>query len=321
MFINLIYKINLLLLNSFSKAFLVLLLIFLWNIQDIKAQLPKASNTLLTKTAGSKVKLPEYAPEYNLITMGNLEVLDVIDGDTIRVKDEKGLDLKIRLMGIQAPELYATPVWDFALESKQALQEIIQEGDIISLSYVEGYKYDKYKRILAHVYSKDGVWANSYLLEKGLAFVYILANTPKMQELIAVEDQAISANLLFWQNNFYKMLKPSEAKDFTRRYKTLEGKILKVVKTKDSVWLQFESTGYKGFSVRIPQNSLAKFIKAKIGNYDNSNLSTAQSQSFLDSLENTQVRIRGYINIYKPEGAPFVEVISPDQVEILKELR
>ena len=70
-------------------------------------------------------------------------VIGVSDGDTITVLDADKTEHKIRLMGIDAPEIKQ----DFGAASKQALSNYIYQKEVT----VEYKKKDRYQRIVGKV--------------------------------------------------------------------------------------------------------------------------------------------------------------------------
>ena len=79
------------------------------------------------------------------------EVIRVIDGDTIKVKDDNNRKFKIRLLGIDAPELKQI----FGKESSRYLNKIIN-GKLVTIvsksNNGKPYTLDFYKRILGKIY-------------------------------------------------------------------------------------------------------------------------------------------------------------------------
>jgi endonuclease YncB( thermonuclease family) len=71
------------------------------------------------------------------------KVVNVADGDTITVLDEKNIQYKIRLQGIDAPEK-AQP---YGQKSKQSLHQLVHSKQVT----VEYQKKDKYGRIIGKV--------------------------------------------------------------------------------------------------------------------------------------------------------------------------
>ncbi|MDR0484353.1 MAG: thermonuclease family protein [Alphaproteobacteria bacterium] len=227
-------------------------------------------------------------------------VLEVIDGDTITIKIKDKIE-KVRLLGIQAPEIFTDPPQDFGFAAKAELNKLLNNQKVI-IKYDKKFKRDKYKRILADVYVADSnLWINGYLVEKGFAFTYILNKNPipKIKELIQLENQAISQNLNIWQNN--KVISFTEAEDYIGSYKIVEGIIVDTLTTKNTLWLQLSPKKEKGFSLRIPKNNI-------------DNISEVFN---LNTIKGKKVRVRGYIDKYSVKYGAFIEIVSPYMIEIM----
>ncbi|MBK1971127.1 thermonuclease family protein [Campylobacter sp. 2018MI35] len=91
------------------------------------------------------------------------KVIKVIDGDTIEVLNLKGDKNKIRLFGIDAPELKQK----FGIEAKNYLRSIIQDKKV-KIIYKDK---DIYDRILAIV-EFDNLDINQIMVSKGFAWSY-----------------------------------------------------------------------------------------------------------------------------------------------------
>ena len=110
------------------------------------------------------------------------EVIRVIDGDTIKVKDDNNRKFKIRLLGIDAPELKQI----FGKESSRYLNKIIN-GKLVTIvsksNNGKPYTLDFYKRILGKIYF-DGTDINLLMVRKGFAWHY-----KKYKKSQSLEDQ------------------------------------------------------------------------------------------------------------------------------------
>lgn len=91
------------------------------------------------------------------------KVVGVHDGDTITVLDADKTQYKIRLNGIDAPELKQ----DFGNKSKESLSDMVF-GKQVTVIY---NKIDKYKRIVANVFV-DGKDVNLEQIRAGMAWHY-----------------------------------------------------------------------------------------------------------------------------------------------------
>lgn len=103
----------------------------------------------------------------------------IIDGDTI-VCDGK----KVRLIGIDAPESKPNQhmskqrslgdnkiIMELGKRSKEFVESIIPPGTMVRLEY-DVDKTDRYGRILAYVWLRDGRMLNEVILENGYAMLY-----------------------------------------------------------------------------------------------------------------------------------------------------
>lgn len=90
-------------------------------------------------------------------------VIGVADGDTVTILDASNTQLKIRLMGIDAPEKKQP----FGNKSKEALSALIFNKQVV----VESSKRDKYGRTVGKILV-NGIDANLEQVKAGLAWHY-----------------------------------------------------------------------------------------------------------------------------------------------------
>jgi micrococcal nuclease len=101
---------------------------------------------------------------------GPYRIHKFVDGDTFWVKMQNGKTEKIRLIGVDTPEVK----WDGLTEEQpggRAASEYLKnllKGNKVLLEY-DLQKYDRYGRTLAYVYLEDSTFLNAHLLEIGLA--------------------------------------------------------------------------------------------------------------------------------------------------------
>ena len=91
------------------------------------------------------------------------KVVGVHDGDTLTLLTSEKVQVKVRLEGIDAPELKQA----FGNVSKQSLSDLVF-GKLVKLE-VAGK--DRYKRTLGHVFVGE-TWVNHAQVEKGFAWHY-----------------------------------------------------------------------------------------------------------------------------------------------------
>lgn len=133
-----------------------------------------------------------------------VEVLEVIDGDTIKVKDLKsGETFKVRYLGMDAPELNG-PDYEtcFADEATNKNQELILNKKL--LLEFDRDKYDRFGRTLAYVYvlnenGEKDIFVNLRLLEEGFSRFFLDEfNDLKQDELLKSAIQSQENYLGLW---------------------------------------------------------------------------------------------------------------------------
>ena len=101
---------------------------------------------------------------------GPYKVSKFVDGDTFWVKVSSEKDLKVRLIGIDTPEVKWEGLTEEQPGGKEASEYVknLLKGKKVLLEY-DVQKYDPYGRTLAYVYLEDSTFLNAHLLEVGLA--------------------------------------------------------------------------------------------------------------------------------------------------------
>ena len=110
----------------------------------------------------------------------------VSDGDTVWVQDSVGATHKVRLLGIDAPEICQ----DHGHAAKEALQQLLQGHHVT----VQGQQLDDYGRLLARLYitpvasgqpsEQENAWSGStqdvgrWMVQRGHAWSYRYRNEP-----------------------------------------------------------------------------------------------------------------------------------------------
>lgn len=121
-----------------------------------------------------------------------VQVNEVIDGDTIRVRDIESDEIfRVRYLGIDTPELDGFGYEScFANEAMERNEDLVLDQKLIL--ELDRDKYDRFGRTLAYVYTLDedgekDVFINLELLQEGYARFYLdKQNTSRQDELIEV---------------------------------------------------------------------------------------------------------------------------------------
>lgn len=143
------------------------------------------------------------------------QVSDIGDGDTYKVLIQNQ-EFKIRLLGIDTPESSNNPkTRRDSQRGGQDVQEIItlgklatefvhnhlNEGDSVRL-VLDVEHFDRYDRILAYVYLRDGRMINEILVREGYAQVMTIPPNVKYQELfLEAQREARNSKRGFWADS------------------------------------------------------------------------------------------------------------------------
>ncbi|WP_255448483.1 thermonuclease family protein [Telmatospirillum sp. J64-1] len=242
--------------------------------------------------------LAEASPREALTPGPSARVVEVVDGDTVRLEDGS----QVRLVGLQAPKLPLGrrnfPTWPLAEESKRALEEMVQ-GRIVELRH-GGAPKDRHGRHLAHLFREDGLWVQGEMLRQGMARVYTFPdNRSVVPEMLAREAEARAARRGIWGHDFYAVRSPDGLDGLIDSYQLVEGRVVEATRVGNQVFLNFSKDWRGEFSLRLDRAALALFRQAGIDPL---------------ALQGREIRVRGWL---KSHNGPRIEVSHPEQIEIL----
>lgn len=141
-----------------------------------------------TSNTTSQSETPTHYPLFEKEEGTSVEVLEVVDGDTLEVRMPDGDRETVRLLGVDTPETYGEPApseWERVPVSqagkrclsregetaKRFVHEKLAEGDVRIVFDSESDKRGYYDRLLGYVVV-DGENLNKLLLKRGLARYY-----------------------------------------------------------------------------------------------------------------------------------------------------
>ena len=136
----------------------------------------------------------------------------VFDGDTFRTRAGE----KVRLLGINTPEVaHGSQAGEvYGQQAKRRLTALLSNQTV--RLRMDREKRDKYGRILAQVYLRDGRWVNDIMVREGLAHVYTFApNFYWADQLLKSEAMARSEMRGLWKSNRWRLL---DATDISNRH-------------------------------------------------------------------------------------------------------
>ena len=131
-------------------------------------------NSQVNYSQEGKVSVP-FGRAYNY---DDILVARVVDGDTLKLENGQ----RVRLIGIDTPEVFeSVKLYRDSQKSGQDIKTIqalgkrsskftrdLVEGKRVRLEF-DVEKQDKYKRLLAYVYLKDGTFVNAEIVKQGYA--------------------------------------------------------------------------------------------------------------------------------------------------------
>ncbi|EKE13632.1 MAG: hypothetical protein ACD_12C00887G0014 [uncultured bacterium] len=140
-----------------------------------------------------KISSSSYPTTPSIPSNQKLTVIEVSDGDTLKLSDNK----TFRLYGVNAPE-----VKEPLFEEAKAFTENLVLGKEISFEQEANYKVDKFGRTLGYVFA-GGINLNIELVKNGLARVVLYEKRAKIKyqdELLSAEKSAKELRLGIWKN-------------------------------------------------------------------------------------------------------------------------
>lgn len=148
---------------------------------------------LLSLTANTCLFSNEFTmPFGKSYNYSDIKVRRTVDGDTLQLESGE----RVRLIGIDTPEVHESDkLYRDAQRTKQdiaTIQELgrrawqftknLVEGKQVSLEF-DVEKHDKYGRLLAYVYLKDGTFVNAKIVQEGYASLLTIPPNVKYADL------------------------------------------------------------------------------------------------------------------------------------------
>jgi len=129
-----------------------------------------------------------------------VQVVRVIDGDTIQVCCVFGDRVKVRYIGVDTPETHhpMRGVEPYGMEAAEANRKLV-DGKTVRLEF-DVQQFDKYGLTLAYVYLDDGTFVNAWMVENGYAMVMTMPPNVKHQGLfLKLQREAREARRGLWR--------------------------------------------------------------------------------------------------------------------------
>ncbi|MDP2922069.1 MAG: thermonuclease family protein [Candidatus Omnitrophota bacterium] len=227
-------------------------------------------------------------------------VRHVIDGDTIELSDGE----KVRYIGIDTPEVrertdsgWVYKPRPFGEEAKEFNRKLV-EGKRVRLE-LDVQKKDKYKRILAYVYTGE-MFVNIEMVRQGFAMIYTYPPNLKYLELfLEAQKEARDNKRGLWAGLEENKISTSDAKNNIDRVRMIEAIVTDTYLTEKMLILKFKNN----FTVVIYKNNIP--LRSK-------DIIRSPNKHFKGKM----VRVYGLIKEYK--GHPEIVIHDISQIEILQ---
>lgn len=229
-----------------------------------------------------------------------VDLVRVIDGDTIVVRTGDGREETVRYIGIDAPEYNPRSHVDqqFGQAALAANAAALDEGSL-TLALDREHR-DRYDRLLAYVYAGD-VFVNARLVQEGLARVLVIPpNDKHLDVLLALQAEALAAERGLWGAARANPVDWRAAKAHIDRAAAVEGVVTRTHKDPNSgiTFLNFSRNIREDFVVIVSEVYGERFPKPPESNYSGQ-----------------RVRVLGLVESYN--GQPQIAVQIPEQIEVL----
>ena len=222
---------------------------------------------------------------------GFYRVAKVYDGDTVLLESGE----RVRLLGINTPEVAHRnrPAEPGGEAATLFLRKLI-EGKLVRLEYGPE-RHDKYRRVLAHLFTEEGENINAMILSAGFAHAVVkLPNIRLIEQYFSAENEARLHKRGIWALPQFQLYEIEEAEGFRNTFRRLSG-VVNRVEEKRTAWLLHFKNNVKAL---VRKEHLDPFIRD--GRHP-------------QKLLGKRVTIRGWV--HKSRGAPLIRLYHPKMIE------
>jgi endonuclease YncB( thermonuclease family) len=179
------------------------------------------------------------------VNLHEYTVSTVVDGDTLRLANGR----KVRLIGIDTPELGrdGAPDAPYAAAAHTALEQLVERSANRVRLQLGLEDRDRYRRILAHAYSKEGKNLGAELLRLGLGYQAVVA--PNLNHIACyrqAEAQARQNALGLWSQ---VLPDAAAAQRVGPGFHLMQGQVERVAVNHHAVWLELQA----GVTLKLPR--------------------------------------------------------------------
>lgn len=230
------------------------------------------------------------------IEIGDAHIMRVERNGVLVMTDGRALHLE----GIRLPNAVQDHASQTITDKAFAALETLAKGRELDARAVYP-KEDRYDRVRAQIFTRDGIWLQNDLLKQGLARVDIAPDRGECyRELYAAESDARRAGLGLWADPAYASRSPEAVVSDAGTFQIVVGRVLSTAANEGRVYLNFGQDWHRDFTVAISSDDVKTFKTMGVDplNY-----------------EGKLIRVRG---IVQSQNGPAIAVGNPKQIELLQ---
>ncbi|MGD2295894.1 MAG: thermonuclease family protein [Candidatus Aminicenantes bacterium] len=236
------------------------------------------------------VPQPTQARSFSLPETGR--VIAVYDGDTVKVRFKDKQEHKVRLIGVNAPEMGAgREERKFRAEMSKRFVFYYLYDKKIRLSYGREI-VDQYGRVLAFIWTEEQGLFNEFIISEGYASALLTFPFMYSEEFKEAERTARNNEKGTWKRQDYTRIQVAETKRFIGQIVTVEFRCANVRTKRKYVYID---SSEREFSAVISKKNISSFPR---------------HQSYRKKV----LSVTGFLEEYK--GKPQIMVFLPSQIEI-----
>jgi micrococcal nuclease len=221
-------------------------------------------------------------------------VIAVYDGDTVKLRSDTGLERRVRLIGIDTPEIddaAANTPLEALLAKRFTFHYLFRKS--VKLSFDRELQ-DKYGRLLAYVWTDEGLF-NEFILKEGFARVFLKFPFGRQEKFIRIQKEAQRQGRGFWRKEPYPILTTQQVRSHLGNLGRIKFKCSNIQKSGRLLFLLAKDGQ---FAALIPQEYLSRF-------------------GDIQSMEGKTIQIFGFLEEYR--GQPQIMLFFPSQINNLTE--
>ena len=219
-------------------------------------------------------------------------VVVVYDGDTVKVKSDTGLERRVRLIGIDTPEIESDSEgkqFEALLAKRFTFHHLFREA--VELSYDREIE-DQYGRLLAYVWTDKELF-NEFILKEGFARVYLKFPFGMEEKFILAQKQAQQQGKGFWRAEAFPAVPEREVRNHIGGLRTVR---FVCVRIRKSGSLHFLLAKDGRFAALIPEEYLSRF-------------------GDIQKMKDRTIQVSGFLEEYR--GQPQIMLFFPSQISLV----